>query len=68
MTFEISAATDQHRRNIDGTWDSICLACFLTIARADVEANLASQEADHACVGIFGRCSKHSGDWEARHA
>lgn len=38
-----------HRRNDDGTWDSICHGCFQTIARAKCETELRKQELKHVC-------------------
>jgi hypothetical protein len=38
-----------HRVNADNTIDSICLRCFLTAARADIEADLQELEAAHQC-------------------
>jgi hypothetical protein len=39
-----------HRRNKDGTFDSICLKCLLTIANARIEADLAKCEKYHVCI------------------
>ena len=38
-----------HRVNPDGTIDSICLSCFLTVARADIGSDLEGPEAAHKC-------------------
>jgi len=38
-----------HRRNPDGSVDSICITCFATIARAGDEAALTEQEKKHSC-------------------
>jgi hypothetical protein len=38
-----------HRRNADGSFDSICLKCLLTIANAPTEAGLAKHDKYHAC-------------------
>jgi hypothetical protein len=38
-----------HRRNPDGTFDSICLKCLLTIANARTEAELQKYDKDHVC-------------------
>jgi predicted Fe-S protein YdhL (DUF1289 family) len=38
-----------HRRNDDGSWDSICIGCFRTIARAEAEAELTERERKHVC-------------------
>jgi hypothetical protein len=42
----------QHRDNEDGSFDSICTRCFLTVAGADEEDQLASHEAIHVCSPI----------------
>lgn len=39
-----------HRKNADGTWDSICSKCFRTVATAAFERNLADAEATHVCL------------------
>lgn len=39
-----------HRKNSDGTWDSICSECFRTVAIADDESELAEAEAQHICA------------------
>jgi hypothetical protein len=38
-----------HRINEDGSIDSICRDCFITIATAFSRAELALQEQNHAC-------------------
>jgi hypothetical protein len=38
-----------HRHNNDGTYDSICDTCFVTVARVKLEADLAAFEARHVC-------------------
>jgi hypothetical protein len=38
-----------HRRNRDGSFDSICLKCLLTIANARIEADLAAHDKYHVC-------------------
>jgi hypothetical protein len=41
-----------HRKNPDGSWISICLACYLTVifvSGACTEADLEPQEARHEC-------------------
>jgi len=38
-----------HRRNRDGSFDSICLKCLLTIATARTEVELARYEKYHVC-------------------
>jgi hypothetical protein len=38
-----------HRLNQDGTTDSICKQCYLTVATATWEADLDSAERNHHC-------------------
>ena len=38
-----------HRRNHDGSFDSICRTCFATIAQTRDEASLAQYEKKHHC-------------------
>jgi hypothetical protein len=38
-----------HRRNADASFDSICLACFLTVGSALVDVELQGLESDHHC-------------------
>ena len=38
-----------HRRNADASFDSICLACFLTVGSALVDVALQDLESDHHC-------------------
>ena len=38
-----------HRRNPDGSFDSICPKCFRTVATRRNEADLAQPERDHIC-------------------
>jgi hypothetical protein len=37
-----------HRRNNDGSFDSICRTCFQTVARTTDEAMLAEHEDNHS--------------------
>jgi hypothetical protein len=39
-----------HRQNKDGTFDSICPKCFLTIAKAQAEVGLTEGEMSHVCA------------------
>jgi hypothetical protein len=41
-----------HRLNPNGTYDSICKECHLTVASSQDESKLASSERDHACNPI----------------
>jgi hypothetical protein len=38
-----------HRKNHDGTFDSICLACYRTAGSSLIENGLFSLECSHAC-------------------
>lgn len=38
-----------HRHNPDGTFDSICRECFITVATTQYESELASKERSHVC-------------------
>ena len=38
-----------HRRNADASFDSICLACFMTVGSALVDLALQDLESDHHC-------------------
>jgi hypothetical protein len=40
--------TYAHRLNPDGSFDSICLYCHHTVATANTEQGLASQESSHS--------------------
>ena len=49
-----STAAFRHRQNQDGTWDSICLRCFLTVVTVSREADLAKAEkSHHGCVELM---------------
>ena len=38
-----------HRRNFDGSYDSICTKCFATVAMAEKEEELSPAESAHLC-------------------
>jgi hypothetical protein len=38
-----------HRFNEDGSFDSICTMCHLTVATATIEAELSQHEHSHEC-------------------
>ena len=38
-----------HRKNADGTYDSICPRCLLTVATEHDQDDLLAQEAGHVC-------------------
>jgi hypothetical protein len=44
-----------HRRNYDGTLDSICKLCYLTVARAYRENDLLHLEVRHICQPVERR-------------
>jgi hypothetical protein len=39
-----------HRRNKDGSFNSICLKCFATVASNMTEEELVHQDKNHVCV------------------
>ena len=43
------------RRNFDGTVDSVCKLCFLTVARAYREFDLSHLEVRHVCQPVERR-------------
>jgi len=47
-----SSGSDEfaHRQNADGSFDSICLFCYLTVSSALGESGLADGEATHSCT------------------
>jgi hypothetical protein len=52
--FPMNAAGDLefvHRLHADGTFDSICMSCFLTIGTAESEPALVGQDKIHQCNG-----------------
>lgn len=38
-----------HRENRDGSFDSICVECFATVATGSTESDLAQPESRHTC-------------------
>jgi hypothetical protein len=48
-----------HRQNPDGSFDSICIECFQTIASNTVEGELAPHESRHLCFGFDLEKSLH---------
>ncbi len=42
-------STFPHRHNRDGSYDSICVKCFATIATERIEEMLAQSEQKHMC-------------------
>jgi hypothetical protein len=39
-----------HRRNKDGSFNSICLKCFATVASQMTEEELKEQDKKHVCI------------------
>lgn len=60
-----NAATFSHRPNKDGTVDSICPYCFMTVASHAPELALQPLEDEHQCFGDFATRRK---DLEERRA
>ena len=52
-----------HRRNRDGSFDSICLDCLLTIASHKTEDELVVAEKTHVCKTSFLPKRDHSIPW-----
>jgi hypothetical protein len=50
MANVISLRHNPHRENQDGSWDSICLTCFATVATALQELDLADADRLHICT------------------
>lgn len=42
-----------HRRNEDGSYDSICRVCFAAVVRSKPESDLAQYEETHGCAPDF---------------
>lgn len=47
--FTLATLAYAHRRNADGTTDSICRNCFITVITAIWEGDLTRAEHDHSC-------------------
>ena len=41
-----------HRHNHDGSWDSLCIECFRTVATTKAETELPTQESTHICQAL----------------
>ena len=48
-----AAAAFAHRHNLDGSWDSICTKCFLTVASECGEDGLPMHERHHDCNSLI---------------
>ena len=42
-----------HRLNRDGSFDSICLICFMTVSTSKIESELDKSDANHICESSF---------------
>ena len=51
-TISSTALGYAHRKNNDGTFDSICRRCFLTIASETSEPKLTDHEEVHQCEAL----------------
>lgn len=57
-----------HRRTNDGSYISICLQCFATVARSLAEEELAEHDKGHVCdqaSGAYRDCFAFSSDTNA---
>jgi hypothetical protein len=52
---QMPSTTFRHRTNDDGTFDSICMCCYRTVASAMKELHLAEFERNHICENRFIR-------------
>jgi hypothetical protein len=52
-----------HRKNPDGTYDSVCPWCYQTVDRQLVEADLHAQEILHVCVRDIRLAVESSEGW-----
>jgi len=59
-----SSGSDEfaHRQNADGSFDSICLSCYLTVTSAPSESGLVDGEANHSCMKVIG-CTNRNVEW-----
>jgi len=59
MTFQ-AAPFFPHRRNKDGSFNSICLKCFATVASRMTEEELNEKDKNHVCVkSILSKRGNH---------
>lgn len=49
----LSRSAFYHRQNHDGTWDAICMKCFLTVTTAPKEEDLEASEECHDCAELM---------------
>ena len=56
-----SPTTFRHRRNRNGTWDSICTKCYLTVETAMLEEDLVGAERSHDCAELLAFKATHRG-------
>jgi hypothetical protein len=52
LVAQLPARTFPHRKNRDGTYDSICSQCFQTIGTRREEKDLLAEEKAHVCAGL----------------
>ena len=43
----------KRRKNLDGSWDSICLKCYLTVTTTAMEDDLQEPEQSHNCAELL---------------
>ncbi len=59
-----SPATFRQKDNEDGSWYTICMKCFLTVATAAKEGDLTKAEQCHNCRELWASktgCPSHRG-------
>jgi hypothetical protein len=55
-----------HRRNLNGSFDSICSVCFKTVGTTDSEAKLHLMESTHVCPGSRPSHLVRFEDWDSK--
>jgi hypothetical protein len=50
--YELKLTTFPHKRDLDGTYKSICPVCFKTVGSHTNEDELAAMETAHVCLGL----------------
>ncbi len=61
-----SPVTFRHRRNRDGTCESICKRCYLTVETALREKDLAGAERSHDCAELLEIRTNGAVTWDKR--
>ena len=54
----------KHRKNLDGSWDSICMKCFLTVTTTAKEHDLHEAEHSHDCAELLEMRTNGAVTWD----